>query len=103
MLYEALTGRVPFEAETPVAVALKQISEPPRPPSQLNPQVPPALDAVVLRALAKDPAARYQTRRRVPAGARRGRGRSRRSPAAVVAARAAEAEDERPWWTPARG
>ncbi len=59
MLYEALTGQVPFEAETPVAVALKQISEPARPPSQINPQVPPALDAVVLRALAKDPVARY--------------------------------------------
>ena len=59
MLYEALTGRVPFEAETPVAVALMQISEQPRPPSQLNPQVTPALDAVVLKALAKDPANRY--------------------------------------------
>ena len=59
MLYEALTGRVPFEAETPVAVALKQISEQPRPPSQLNPEVSPALDAVVLRALVKDPANRF--------------------------------------------
>src|SRR5918996_805782 len=61
MLYEALTGRVPFDAETPVAVALKQVSEQPRPPSELNPQVPPALDAVVLRALAKDPANRFQS------------------------------------------
>jgi beta-lactam-binding protein with PASTA domain/predicted Ser/Thr protein kinase len=59
ILYEALTGRVPFEADTPVAVALKQISERPRPPSELNPAVPPALDAVVLRALAKDPANRF--------------------------------------------
>ncbi len=59
MLYEALTGQVPFEADTPVAVALKQVSEQPRPPSQLNPQVPRALDAVVLRALAKDPANRF--------------------------------------------
>jgi eukaryotic-like serine/threonine-protein kinase len=61
MLYEALTGRVPFDAETPVAVALKQVSEQPRPPSELNPKVPPALDAVVLRALAKDPANRFQS------------------------------------------
>jgi len=61
MLYETLTGRVPFEAESPVAVALKQISEPPRPPSELNPQVPPALDQVVMRALAKDPLYRFQT------------------------------------------
>ncbi|MDX6584105.1 MAG: eukaryotic-like serine/threonine-protein kinase [Solirubrobacterales bacterium] len=61
ILYECLTGRVPFEADSPVAVALKQISEPPRRPSELNPQVPPALDAVVLRALAKDPANRFQS------------------------------------------
>ena len=61
MLYEALTGRVPFDAETPVAVALKQVSEQPRPPSEVNPKVPPALDAVVLRALAKDPANRFQS------------------------------------------
>ena len=61
MLYEALTGRVPFDADTPVAVALKQVSEQPRPPSELDPQVPPALDAVVLRALAKDPANRFQS------------------------------------------
>ncbi len=61
MLYEGLTGHVPFEADTPVAVALKQVSERPRPPSQLNPHVPRALDAVVLKALAKDPADRFQT------------------------------------------
>jgi eukaryotic-like serine/threonine-protein kinase len=61
ILYEALTGRVPFEAETAVAIALKQVSEQARPPSQLNPQISPALDAVVLKALAKDPANRFQT------------------------------------------
>jgi beta-lactam-binding protein with PASTA domain/predicted Ser/Thr protein kinase len=61
ILYEALTGQVPFDAETPVAVALKQVSERPRPPSELNPAVPRALDAVVLRALAKDPANRFAT------------------------------------------
>ncbi len=61
MLYEALTGRVPFEADSPVAVALKQISEQPQPPSEINPQVTPALDAVVLKSLAKDPAFRFQT------------------------------------------
>ncbi len=61
MLYEALTGQVPFEGDSAVSVALKQVSERPRPPSQLNPAVPPALDAVVLKALAKDPANRYAT------------------------------------------
>jgi serine/threonine-protein kinase len=59
MLYEALTGRVPFEAESAVAVALKQVSEPPVPPSRLNPRLTPALDAVVLKALAKEPANRF--------------------------------------------
>jgi len=61
ILYEALTGHVPFEADSAVAVALKQVSEPPRPPSELNPAVPRALDAVVLKALAKDPANRFSS------------------------------------------
>jgi serine/threonine-protein kinase len=59
ILYEALTGRVPFEADSAVAVALKQVSEVPRPPSERNPKVPRALDAVVLKALAKEPANRF--------------------------------------------
>ena len=59
ILYEALTGQVPFNAETAVAIALKQISEQPRPPRQLNPEISPALNAVVLRAMAKDPADRF--------------------------------------------
>jgi eukaryotic-like serine/threonine-protein kinase len=60
ILYEALAGRVPFEGESAVAVALKQVSEAPRRPSAINPNVPPALDAVVMRALAKDPDARFK-------------------------------------------
>ena len=59
MLYELLTGQVPFDAESPVTIALKHVSEDPVPPSQLNPAVPPALDAVVLRALEKEPANRF--------------------------------------------
>jgi eukaryotic-like serine/threonine-protein kinase len=59
ILYQALTGTVPFEGESTVAVALKQVSQVPQRPSALNPQVSPALDAVVMRALAKDPAQRY--------------------------------------------
>ena len=61
VLYEMLTGRVPFEGDSAVAVALKQVSEQAAPPSSLNPAVPPALDAVVLRALAKDPVNRFTT------------------------------------------
>jgi len=59
ILYESLTGRVPFDGESAVTIALKQVSEQPRPPSELNPAVSRALDAVALRALAKDPANRF--------------------------------------------
>lgn len=61
MLYEALTGRVPFEGESAVAVAMKQVSQTPQRPSSINPQVSPALDAVVMRALEKDPGQRFQS------------------------------------------
>ncbi len=59
ILYELLTGVVPFEGETAVAIAFKQVSATPRPPSELNPALPRSLDAVVLRALAKEPVERY--------------------------------------------
>jgi serine/threonine-protein kinase len=61
MLYEALTGRVPFEGESAVAVAMKQVSQTPLRPSSLNPAVTPALDGVVMRALEKDPGQRFQS------------------------------------------
>ncbi len=59
VLYELLTGNVPFEGDSAVSVALKQVSAEPIPPSQRNPEVEAALDAVVMRALAKDPLARF--------------------------------------------
>jgi eukaryotic-like serine/threonine-protein kinase len=59
VLYELLTGSVPFEGESAVSIALKQVSVEPTPPSERNPEVGPALDAVVMRALAKDPLARF--------------------------------------------
>ncbi|HUN78101.1 MAG TPA: Stk1 family PASTA domain-containing Ser/Thr kinase [Solirubrobacteraceae bacterium] len=59
VLYELLTGRVPFDGETAVTIALKQVSAAPPPPSALNQEVPPELDAVVARALAKDPGERF--------------------------------------------
>jgi serine/threonine-protein kinase len=59
ILYELLTGVVPFEGETAVAIAFKQVSAEPRPPSAVLDSVPAALDEVVLRALAKDPSRRY--------------------------------------------
>ena len=59
VLYELLAGQVPFDGDSPVTIALKQVSEAPVPPSAYNPAVPPELDAVVLRALEKDPAERF--------------------------------------------
>jgi tRNA A-37 threonylcarbamoyl transferase component Bud32 len=61
VLYEMFTGRPPFVADSPVAVAYKHVREDPVPPSRVNPKVGPGLDSVVLTAMAKDPAARYQT------------------------------------------
>ena len=61
VLYELLAGRPPFTGDTPVAIAYKQVNETPVPPSAHNPDVPPRLDAVVMKCLAKNPANRYQT------------------------------------------
>ncbi|HTP09850.1 MAG TPA: protein kinase [Anaerolineae bacterium] len=61
ILYEMLTGHVPFVADNPLDVAMLHMTEPPRRPSTLNPQVTPQLDAVVLKALAKESNDRYQT------------------------------------------
>jgi serine/threonine protein kinase len=60
VLYEMLTGRAPFRGESSVAVAYQHVSETPLTPSEINEEIPRALDAVVLRALAKDPYQRYQ-------------------------------------------
>lgn len=61
VLFQALTGECPFVAETPIAVAMMHIHNPLRPPRQINPAIPEALERVVLRALAKDPNDRFQT------------------------------------------
>ncbi|PTT22368.1 Stk1 family PASTA domain-containing Ser/Thr kinase [Microbacterium sp. HMWF026] len=60
VLYELLTGRTPFRGDTPVAVAYQHVSEAPVPPSEIDEKIPRALDAIVLRALAKDPFQRPQ-------------------------------------------
>jgi serine/threonine-protein kinase len=61
VLYELLTGRVPFSGDTAVEIAMRHLSAVPEPPSALREDVPHELDMVVLRALAKDPEDRYQT------------------------------------------
>jgi eukaryotic-like serine/threonine-protein kinase len=61
VLYEMLTGKTPFSGETPVEIAMKHLSDPPRPPSLERPDISPDLDMVVLRALAKNTEDRFQT------------------------------------------
>ena len=61
VLYELLTGTVPFNGDTPVEIAMKHLSAVPEPPSTRRPDVPRDLDLIVMRALAKDPADRYQS------------------------------------------
>ncbi len=61
ILYELLTGRVPFEADTPFALIMKHLNEPAPSPRSLNVDLPAAVEPVLLRALAKQPSARYQT------------------------------------------
>lgn len=61
VLYEMLTGNLPFEADSPVAVALKHLQETPRPPRELNPAIPRRLESIILQALAKEPERRFQT------------------------------------------
>jgi hypothetical protein len=59
VLYEMLTGQPPFSATSPISVAYKHVNERPRPPSDINGAVPPGLEAVIMRALEKDPASRF--------------------------------------------
>ncbi len=61
VLYEMLTGTVPFTGETPVEIAMRHLSDTPQPPSIQRPEIPPDLDMVVLRSLAKNPEDRFQT------------------------------------------
>ncbi len=61
VLYEMLTGKVPFEGDTPISVALKHVREKVIPPTRYNPSIPPLLESVVLKALAKNPADRFES------------------------------------------
>ncbi|MGY1671569.1 Stk1 family PASTA domain-containing Ser/Thr kinase [Geodermatophilus sp. SYSU D00710] len=61
LLFELVTGAPPFTGDSPVSVAYQHVREDPRLPSSINPRVPPDLDAIVLKALSKNPANRYQS------------------------------------------
>jgi eukaryotic-like serine/threonine-protein kinase len=61
VLYEMLTGRVPFDEENPIATAMKHVTEEPASPQELDPTIPKALEAITLKLLKKDPEQRYQS------------------------------------------
>jgi beta-lactam-binding protein with PASTA domain/predicted Ser/Thr protein kinase len=107
MLYEMLAGKLPFEGDRAVAIALKQLSEQPAPISTLRPDVHPALEAVVMAALAKDPTQRWQTaddfaegleaaRAQIDAAANGGQSTSAFAPIPLPAAVDPDAGGERP-------
>ncbi len=60
VLYEMLTGKVPFDAENPVAIAKMHVDNQPLPPKELNPEIPETVNDIVLKAIAKQPSKRYQ-------------------------------------------
>ena len=60
VMYEMLTGRPPFDGNSPVAIAMQHIQDPPTPPHQLNPTIPPALEGIILRCLEKVPEMRFR-------------------------------------------
>ena len=63
VLYEAATGQLPFDGPDAVSVAMKQVNEEPRPPRELMPQIDPNLEAIIMKAMSKDPTQRFSTAR----------------------------------------
>lgn len=61
VLYEAATGRLPFDGPDAVSVAMKQVNDLPAPPREINPDIDPGLEAIIMRAMAKNPAERFAT------------------------------------------
>jgi WD40 repeat protein/tRNA A-37 threonylcarbamoyl transferase component Bud32 len=99
MLYEMVTGRAPYEAETPLAVVLKHIQEPLPLPRSVRPDLPEEVEQVILRAMAKEPDDRFQTAgemvRALDAAVRASGAAARTEPAARVGPAAAKAATER--------
>jgi serine/threonine-protein kinase len=91
VLYELVVGRPPFSGDSPVAIAYKQVHESPVPPRQLNPSVPVALEAIILKCLAKNPANRYPSAEDLRADLRRFREGNRILAEPVMAPPAARA------------
>lgn len=61
MLYEMVTGRLPFEADNAVSVAIMQLQADPKPPREINPSLPEGLEEITMKAMQKDPSQRYQS------------------------------------------
>ncbi|MEW5987377.1 MAG: protein kinase [Chloroflexota bacterium] len=97
LFFQLVTGRLPFDADTPVALMLKHVHEPVPTPTQLNPQLPAAVQTIVLRAMAKEPAARYQTAHEMARAIREGLAAA---DAHLVAALPPELLQDRPTPTP---
>ena len=101
VLYEMLTGRVPFEGESPLAVLMKHAYEPPPPPRRLNPSLPEDIDTLLLRALAKNPDERFQSAAEMAGAVARIANRIEQSQARTQAANlyraGAQAIEERRW------
>jgi serine/threonine-protein kinase len=92
VMYEMVCGKAPFSADNPVAVAYKHVQEPVVPPSQVNPTVPPAYEAITMQLLAKSPNDRYPSAEDLRADLRRFReGREVHAAGAVLAGAAATA------------
>jgi serine/threonine-protein kinase len=104
VLYELLTGTVPFNGDTPVEIAMKHLSAVPEPPSTKRPEVPRDLDLIVMRALAKDPDDRYADAAEMDADLeriQRGLGvsdRTTEAATAVIAAPSTIPSAVAPWW-----
>ncbi|MFT8394503.1 Stk1 family PASTA domain-containing Ser/Thr kinase [Propionibacterium sp.] len=105
LLYELLTGRPPFQGDSPVAVAYQHVREQAVPPSQLDPELSPAMDAVTMKALAKKPADRYQDSREMRDDIARllaGEQVTAKVPAVVAVDQAAEPPSQRTAEAPAQ-
>ena len=101
VLYELLTGHPPFDGEAPVSIALKHLNERPVPPGQMLPGIPPALEAVVMRSLEKDPNRRYQSAEEFIAALEQARRQPTRPivvEQAPVAAWVEPEPDQSRWW-----
>lgn len=98
ILYELVTGRPPYRAETPLAVMLKHVSEPTPPPTLINKTLPSVVEEVVMRALAKRPEDRYATAGDLMRALRHARENLRATMAGPVVAQPVPGATRVPWW-----